>query len=67
MRILVVHGQKLEHYPPVLSLLEVLTRSGHKVTIITKCEDEPKVTNLNYLTVIRLPENNNQRNFIFML
>ena len=61
MRILVVHGQQLEHYPPVRNLIDVLTRNGHLVTLITKCNDKPAVPFQKRLRVIRLPDNDNQR------
>lgn len=61
MNILVVHGQRLENYPPVRSLIDILTRNGHKVTIITKCGEDPGITNPSLLKIIRLPENDNQK------
>lgn len=64
MDILVVHGQQIEHYPPVRSLIDVLTKNGHKVTLITKCGREPLITNRTLLKVIRLPENKNQKNVL---
>ena len=61
MNVLVVHGQQLEHYPPVRSLVDILTRNGHKVTLITKCNGKPSIPNAGLLKVIRLPENDNQK------
>lgn len=64
MNILVVHGQQLEHYPPVRSLVDVLTRNGHKVTLITKCNTDPKIVNSDRLKVINLPENKNSKSIL---
>ena len=63
MRILVVHGQQLEHYPPVNTLVNTLTENGHLVTLITKFYEEPKVQNRSCLQTIKLPNNENIMSF----
>ena len=60
MNILVVHGQKIEHYPPVRSLIITLLNIGHNVTIITKYESKNIIEHVN-LKYIRIPDNNNRR------
>lgn len=48
---------KYENYPPVKSLIEVLTRNGNNVTIITKYTVEPNCENNSRLHVIKLYDN----------
>lgn len=61
MNILVVHGQKLENYPPVRNLVEVLTRNNHHVTLVTKYSSPFKVDNEINLKMIKIPDNSNKK------
>ena len=52
--ILLVHCHEISLFPPVLNLLENLLCNGHKVTLITKDEDDYFCIKNPYLRVIRI-------------
>ncbi len=62
MRVLVVHGQKIEHYPPVRSLIEVLARNNYEVTVVTKGNTSTLGILSNSIKVINISDNDNIRN-----
>lgn len=59
MKVLIVHGFQIEHYPPVRNLIEILLRNGHMVTIITKGHIDLFDKKNKNLKFIEIPANSN--------
>ncbi len=61
MRILLVHGNKLNFFPPVRNLVEILLRNNHEVVLVTRCDGDLAIEASDNLKYIKIPNHNTSK------